>query len=63
MLGADFIYAIYRLLKSNVSISKFFESKIRKEEENVVIVNEDELRGLKSTNKSMEHTSKIAPID
>jgi len=66
ILGADLAYAIYLILKANIALSRFFESKIRRDEEKIVIISEDELRGLKSIDQSKETPppkSKILPID
>lgn len=66
MLGADFVYAIYLILKANISLSRFFESKIRRDEEKIIIISEDELRGLKTIDQSKEipiPKSKILPVD
>ncbi len=64
VLGADFAYAMFLLLKTNISLKKFFESKIRRDEEKIIIISEDELRGLKSLDQSREKPrSKIFPVD
>jgi len=66
VLGADLAYAIYLILKANISLSRFFESKIHRDEEKIIIISEDELRGLKTIDQSKETPlprSKILPAD
>lgn len=64
-LAADLAYAMFLVLKSNIAIWKFFESKIRKDEEKIVIVTEDELRGLNISSTSTsrpDSRSKVMPV-
>ena len=56
MLLADLVYAIYLVLKSNIAITKFFTSKIHRKEEKIILISEEEMRGLnKSTMREREN--------
>jgi len=58
MLLADVVYAIYLVLKSNIAIAKFFTSKIHRKEEKIILISEEEMRGLnKSTARENEKDS------
>lgn len=62
LLGLDFLYALYLLFKTKIGFGKFFESKIHRDEEKVVIISEDELRGLRKGKDIMRDSqTKIAP--
>lgn len=63
LLGLDFLYALYLLFKTKIGFGKFFESKIHRDEEKIVIISEDELRGLRKGKDLKDSQSKIAPSD
>lgn len=61
LLGLDLLYALYLVIKTKIGFGKFFESKIHRDEEKVVIISEDELRGLKAGKEMRESHSRIVP--